>query len=81
MVEEYIQITVRCNERKDIDIRVHEKQKWDNITNILYENGFIPKSTTGFYYKSLRLGKGFEGRMSSKEAGIYTGDIVELGGK
>ena len=80
-MEEYIQITVRCNEKKDIDIRVHAKQKWENIINILCENGVIPKSTSGYYYKSLRLEKGFEGSMSSNEAGIYTGDIIELGGK
>lgn len=80
-MEEYIQITVRCNEKKDIDIRVHEKQKWENITNILCENGMIPKFVSGYYYKSLRLEREFEGSMSSEEAGIYTGDIIELGGK
>lgn len=81
MVEEYIQITIRCNGHKDIDIRVHAKQKWENITNILCENGIILKSASGFIYKSLRQGKEFNGKLSSKEACVYTGDIIELGGK
>ncbi len=78
-MEEYIQITVRFHKNRDIDIRVHAKQKWEYITNILCENGIIPGTSKSFSYKSLRQGKEFEGKFSSKEVGIYTGDIIELG--
>ena len=79
-MEEYIQVTVRCEGRKDMDIRVHEKQTWERITEILHENGLLPKPATGFTYKSLRQKTEFAGSSDSKELGIYTGDIIELGG-
>lgn len=78
---EYVQVTLRSKEGKwkDIDIRVHAKQPWEHIMEILTENGVVI-DTNHLCYQSLRQGKSFSGNLCSIEAGIYTGDIIEIGG-
>lgn len=81
VMEEYVQITVRSREGrwKDIDIKVHAGQSWDYITEVLVENGLIGREEQR-NYRSLRQNRFFSGELSSIQAGIYTGDIIEVGG-
>ncbi len=79
-MEEYVQVTVRSlkNEWKEMDIRVHTGQSWDYITGVLTENGLI-KTAEKRTYRSVRQNRFFEGTQNSIQAGIYTGDIIEMG--
>lgn len=81
-MEEYVQITVRSREGrwKDMDIRVHAGQSWDYITEVLMENGLIGREQQ-WTYRSLRQERFFQGTLNSTQAGIYTGDIIEMGGQ
>ncbi|MCM1145145.1 MAG: hypothetical protein NC318_13895 [Blautia sp.] len=77
----YVQVTVRSKEKrwKEVDIRVHVKQPWEHILGVLMENGIV-KEEGALSYRSLRRQKYFPGELDSVEAGIYTGDIIEVGG-
>lgn len=78
---EYVQVTLRSRDGKwkDIDIRAHVRQPWEHIIEVLMNNGII-KEEGNLSYNSLRQKKIFPGNLSSLEAGVYTGDIIEVGG-
>lgn len=78
----YIQITIRNRDKRwpDKDIRVEENLPWERVLEILEENAVINirEDKNRIRLQSLRAGIGFSIEKSSKEAGVYTGDIIEV---
>lgn len=79
-MEEAVRITIRSgNGRfKDMDIQVNARQTWEHIVKVLRENGLIPEEAEAPRFYSQRRKCSFEAGESSAEAGIYTGDIIEI---
>lgn len=79
-MEDSIQVTVRSRQDnwKEMDLKVNSKQSWNHIVQVLLENGLITGKADSLYCFSQRKKCSFEGKLSSEEMGIYSGDIIEI---
>ncbi len=78
----YIDITLRVtgNDEKEWDLSVHEDQTWKHILRVLKTKQMIEKMTdeNNMQLKSMRTGAVFTPEKTSKEAGVFCGDIVVI---
>lgn len=76
-----MQITVTfINRQNRIDLLIDNMQKIKDTLNTVEEAGLLPDSEweSVHYVKSLRMNRRLSVFCSYKEAGIYSGDVLEV---
>lgn len=70
-------LTIR-QKSKDIDIRVLPNQRIHAVLQVLKENGHISGEVDNIYVYSKRRQEYLNQMMTFRQAGIYSGDTLEL---